>query len=57
MMDDQPTSAALRACASWLAACLTFGWQKSDLDGLEALWWRYHDRHGRLVQAPREETR
>lgn len=56
-MDDQPTSAALRACASWLAACLTFGWQKSDLDGLEALWWRYHDRHGRLVQAPREETR
>lgn len=37
---------AIEACASWLAYCLHIGWSKSDLDFLEALWWKYHDDEG-----------
>jgi hypothetical protein len=39
---------AIRACAKWLSFCLSIGWSKSDLDALEALWWKYRDDNGVL---------
>lgn len=42
------TTKAIKACAEWLAFCLSIGWPKDDLDGLEALWWQYHDDYGKL---------
>lgn len=47
------TRLAIQECAQWLRACLELGWRKSDLDFLEALWWRYHDDSGRLIKGPR----
>lgn len=29
-------------CAQWLAYCLSIGWDKSDLDELQRIWWQYH---------------
>lgn len=46
----RPTQKALRACAEWLAYCLSIGWRKDSLDRLEALWWEHHDAQGRLVE-------
>ena len=33
----------LKACAEWLAYCLSIGWRRDQLDALEALWWQYHE--------------
>lgn len=49
----------VRLCAEWLAECLRLGWKRTDLDWLETLWWKYHDEHGRLIEAApasREES-
>lgn len=43
---EKPTLRALQACANWLVYCLSIGWYKASLDGLEDLWWKYHDRCG-----------
>ena len=43
----EPTLAARKTCAEWLAYCLSLGWHKAQLDELEALWWKYHDNNGR----------
>lgn len=51
--ENEPTREAVTKCGYWLAACLGYGWRKSDLDWLEALWWKCHDRHGRLIESPR----
>lgn len=48
---EQPTRQAVQACAEWLASCIRLGWRKSDLDALEALWWKYHDARGNLIRA------
>jgi hypothetical protein len=53
MNDDdltEPTRQARRECLEWLSSCVRLGWLKTDLDALEALWWRYHDYRGRLVR-------
>jgi hypothetical protein len=42
------TQKAIIQCAGWLRYCLEIGWQKSDLDALENLWWEYHDERGNL---------
>ena len=42
---------ALRQCAEWLAFCLRIGWQRSQLDDLERLWWQYHNDKGSLKTA------
>jgi hypothetical protein len=42
------TDKAIKACAEWLAYCLSIGWSKDKLDLLEALWWEHHDDDGRL---------
>jgi hypothetical protein len=47
-MNEKPTPQAIRECAEWLATCLELGWRKSDLDALEAMWWKYHDHRGNL---------
>lgn len=39
---------AIEACGRWLVFCLKMGWQKSDLDKLEQLWWEYRDDNGNL---------
>lgn len=46
-----PTARAIEACAKWLSYCLRIGWRKTDLDELEALWWKYHDEQGHLYDA------
>lgn len=35
---------AVKKCARWLQVCLELGWSKSELDFLERLWWKYHDK-------------
>jgi len=47
--EERRSQKALVECARWLTACLKLGWKKSDLDVLEALWWKYHDHRGRLI--------
>lgn len=42
------TQRAIKKCAEWLGFCLSIGWDKGELDDLEALWWQYHDDYGRL---------
>lgn len=54
---DKPTSDAIRTCAEWLATCVRLGWSKADLDALEALWWKYHDKRGVLIQVKPEPSR
>lgn len=56
-LPERPTQKAVIACGHWLAACLRFGWRRDDLDSLEALWWKYHDRYGRLVKGAKNGTR
>lgn len=51
MSEDTRTLKAVRDCGEWLAECLRLGWRKTDLDFLEALWWKYHDDQGNLVAA------
>jgi hypothetical protein len=46
--DPPPTQQAVIACARWLQACLSLGWEHTDLDFLEMLWWKHHDYRGRL---------
>ena len=43
------TPKAVEQCAEWLSECLRLGWPKSALDQLEALWWKYHDERGSIV--------
>lgn len=47
-MLSPPSSKAARNCAEWLKFCLDIGWPKPSLDGLESLWWKYHDERGNL---------
>jgi hypothetical protein len=49
MSDEQRTRKAIQCCAEWLASCVRLGWKTSDLDRLEALWWKYHDAQGNLI--------
>jgi hypothetical protein len=35
---------AIRECAEWLSYCLKIGWTKGQLDELEKIWWKYHDK-------------
>ena len=44
------TSRAIKKCAEWLAYCLSIGWNKKSLDGLERIWWEYHDDYGNLIK-------
>ncbi len=48
-----PTPTAVRECAEWLATCIRLGWTHSDLDWLEELWWKHHDRTGALKSQKR----
>ena len=42
---------AYAKCAKWLAYCLEIGWNKSQLDALEKLWWEHHNcRTGEVVR-------
>ena len=50
MSERAPTRWAIRKCAEFLYACRGFGWAASDLDALEALWWRYHNDRGELTR-------
>jgi hypothetical protein len=45
---EEPTMRGRRACAEWLSYCLSIGWSRDDLDGLEEIFWRFKDRNGRL---------
>lgn len=41
---------AMYKCANWLLYCIKIGWDKKDLDGLEILWWQYHDEQTGLLK-------
>ena len=53
-LPESPTRHAVQKCAEWLAGCIRLGWRHEDLNWLEALWWKYHDNHGRLIQVKRD---
>lgn len=38
----------VKKCAEWLAYCLSIGWNKSDLTGLENIWHKFKDENGNL---------
>jgi hypothetical protein len=40
---------AIAKCAEWLSFCLSIGWSETDLDALQAIWWRHHDDYGNLI--------
>ena len=42
------TIKAAKDCLDWLKYCLEIGWNKSDIDRLEQLWWLYHTDEGEL---------
>lgn len=42
------TQRALLKCLEWLRYCLEIGWDKGSVNGLEKLWWQYHDDNGKL---------
>ena len=37
------TRKEIEDCARWLSYCIDLGWDKSNLQELEDLWWEYHD--------------
>lgn len=45
---DEKTTKGLQLCAEWLSYCLSIGWRKEALDGLEKTWWELHDSNGKL---------
>lgn len=47
---------AIMACGHWLAFCKSIGWQHSDLDELERIWWKHHDDNGNILQVPRADA-
>lgn len=42
---------AITKCAEWLSFCLSIGWEKEHLDGLEKIWWEHHDEKGNLTSS------
>ena len=36
--------AGLDAALRWIDECRKLGWLESQLDDLEALWWKHHDK-------------
>lgn len=45
---DELTREGGRRLAEFFATCLRIGWKKTDLDWLEGLWLKYHDKHGNV---------
>ena len=50
-MEETPTMSGVRACHKWLSYCLSIGWPRETLKGLADLFWKYHDRDGRLTNS------
>ncbi len=48
MKQEDKTRKGIQKCAEWLSYCISIGWSKDDLDGLENIWWQYHDGNGNL---------
>ena len=40
---EEKSNRAIKKCEEWLSYCLSVGWDKKDLDGLEKLFWKYRD--------------
>ena len=54
MSGEKPSVSAMKACAEWLALCVSrLGWRKEQLGDLEKLWWEHHDQLGRLKSLER----
>lgn len=49
--EEPRTHKALKACADWLGYCLSIGWEKSQLDALEKIWWQHRDNKGNLIKS------
>ena len=43
------TKKAVEKCTEWLSYCISIGWRKQDLDGLEKIWWEHRDKNGELI--------
>lgn len=44
----QASQMGLKLCVEWLDKCQQLGWQPSAMNDLEALFWKYRDKDGRL---------
>lgn len=49
-----PTRTAKELCVRFLMRCLELGWNADEIETLRALWWKYHDRQGKLIQRKRD---
>lgn len=54
LLRRNPKRGALRECARWLSYCVSIGWPRDQLDGLEAIWWQYHDDSGNFTRVKTE---
>lgn len=43
------TNKAIINCFKWIQYCISIGWSLDDVNGLEKLWWKYHDDYGNLI--------
>nr|WP_298660285.1 hypothetical protein [uncultured Flavobacterium sp.] len=43
------TNKAVESCTKWLSYCIEIGWDKSQLDALETIWWEHRDNNGNLL--------
>lgn len=49
MKDEKPlTSLGARRMLDWLQYCLSIGWKKSQLKGLQKIWMEHKDENGNL---------
>jgi len=47
---SERTTKGIKLCAEFLLKCLSFGWKKETLAGLERIWWQHHDGNGNLIR-------
>ncbi len=40
-----------RKCLEWLKYCLSIGWKKEHLKGLQKIWLKCHDKNGNLLKS------
>lgn len=44
---------AVNAATHYIDYCRSIGFKENELDGMERLWWNWHDENGNLLKQPR----
>lgn len=52
----QPHSDGIKVCAEVMVKMLEIGWQKSDLDELERVFWTVRDHRGNVYKPENNES-